>query len=332
MASRPAISSFHFPPGVRFHPSDQELIVYYLFNKVNSHPLPACIITDVKFYNYNPWDLPKLAIFGEDEWFFFSPRDRKYPNGVRPNRTTASGYWKATGSDRPILSPDGSKIGVKKALVFYVGKAPSGLKTDWNMMEYRLPDTSIKPSRPKGSSMRLDDWVLCRVRQKGNMSKNAWEAQPSPQELLSYLPNNEKLPSVNDDPLRDINTNYLLTKDNSLIYSMFLQGLIPLENILRAASQFSSDGKYYTGYEHESGKVNIQVTNSSLQSFCGSSKRKHDDGTKYQNPHDLIKTISDGNKSEDFLLSNMLATNHRNFYNENQPPVDNFSGIKYQMP
>lgn len=106
-------------------------------------------------YNFCIKILKELAIFGEDEWFFFSPRDRKYPNGVRPNRTTASGYWKATGSDRPILSPDGSKIGVKKALVFYIGKAPSGLKTDWNMMEYRLPDTSIKPSRPKGSSMRV---------------------------------------------------------------------------------------------------------------------------------------------------------------------------------
>lgn len=164
------------------------------------------------------------------------------------------------------------------------------------------------------------------------MSKNASEAQPSPQELLSYLPNNEKLLSVGDDPLRDIYTNDLLTNDNFLIYSMFLQGLIPLENILRAASQFSSDGKYFTGNEQESGKANTQVTNSSLQSFFRSSKRKHDDGNKYQNPHNLMKTVSDGNMSEDLLLSNMLATNYRNFYNENQPPADTFSEIQYQMP
>jgi hypothetical protein len=54
------ISSFQFPPGVRFHPSDEELIVYYLLNKVNSRPLPAAVIGDVELYNYNPWDLPSL--------------------------------------------------------------------------------------------------------------------------------------------------------------------------------------------------------------------------------------------------------------------------------
>lgn len=91
------------------------------------------------------------APFGDEEWYFFSPRDRKYPNGARPNRTAASGYWKATGTDKPILSSSGARIGVKKALVFYIGKPPNGVKTDWIMIEYRLPDTLVRPSRSKGS-------------------------------------------------------------------------------------------------------------------------------------------------------------------------------------
>ncbi|CAN1807108.1 NAC domain-containing protein 10 [Linum perenne] len=83
-----------------------------------------------------------MALFGENEWFFFSPRDRKYPNGARPNRTAASGYWKATGTDKPILSTNGTShcLGVKKALVFYQGKPPKGIKTNWMMLEYRLLD------------------------------------------------------------------------------------------------------------------------------------------------------------------------------------------------
>jgi len=84
------------------------------------------------------------ATFGEQEWYFFSPRDRKYPNGVRPNRAATSGYWKATGTDKPILTSDGhQKVGVKKALVFYGGKPPKGVKTNWIMHEYRLVHDSF---------------------------------------------------------------------------------------------------------------------------------------------------------------------------------------------
>lgn len=87
------------------------------------------------------------ATFGEHEWYFFSPRDRKYPNGARPNRAATSGYWKATGTDKPILTSDGHhRVGVKKALVFYGGKPPKGVKTNWIMHEYRLIDNSFNSS------------------------------------------------------------------------------------------------------------------------------------------------------------------------------------------
>ncbi len=77
---------------------------------------------------------------GEKEWFFFCPRDRKYRNSLRPNRVTDSGFWKATGTDRPIYSTEGAKcIGLKKSLVFYKGRAAKGVKTDWMMHEFRLP-------------------------------------------------------------------------------------------------------------------------------------------------------------------------------------------------
>lgn len=95
-------------------------------------------------------DCAEKAGFGENEWYFFSPRDRKYPNGARPNRATVSGYWKATGTDKAIYS--GTKyVGVKKALVFYKGRPPKGTKTDWIMHEYRLSDSRPRPKKLNGS-------------------------------------------------------------------------------------------------------------------------------------------------------------------------------------
>ncbi|KAG8363132.1 hypothetical protein BUALT_BualtUnG0001200 [Buddleja alternifolia] len=107
------------PPGFRFHPTDEELVVHYLKKKAAACPLPVTIIAEVDLYKYDPWELPSKASFGEQEWYFFSPRERKYPNGERPNRAATSGYWKATGVDKAILTANGTqKVGVKKALVF----------------------------------------------------------------------------------------------------------------------------------------------------------------------------------------------------------------------
>lgn len=47
------------PPGFRFHPTDEELVVQYLKRKVCSSPLPASIIPEVlHLCNSDPWDLP----------------------------------------------------------------------------------------------------------------------------------------------------------------------------------------------------------------------------------------------------------------------------------
>ena len=97
-------------------------------------------------------DRSEKATFGEQEWYFFSPRDRKYPNGSRPNRSAGTGYWKATGADKPVAPKEsgGRTVGIKKALVFYSGRAPRGVKTDWIMHEYRIAEADRAPGK-KGS-------------------------------------------------------------------------------------------------------------------------------------------------------------------------------------
>lgn len=46
------------PPGFRFHPTDEELVVQYLRRKALSYPLPAAIIPEIDLLKFNPWDLP----------------------------------------------------------------------------------------------------------------------------------------------------------------------------------------------------------------------------------------------------------------------------------
>ncbi|KAL9291508.1 NAC domain-containing protein 55 [Arabidopsis thaliana] len=154
------LAQLSLPPGFRFYPTDEELMVEYLCRKAAGHDFSLQLIAEIDLYKFDPWVLPSKALFGEKEWYFFSPRDRKYPNGSRPNRVAGSGYWKATGTDK-VISTEGRRVGIKKALVFYIGKAPKGTKTNWIMHEYRL----IEPSRRNGST-KLDDWVLCRIYKK----------------------------------------------------------------------------------------------------------------------------------------------------------------------
>ncbi|CAA7401913.1 unnamed protein product [Spirodela intermedia] len=158
-------------PGFRFHPTDEELVGFYLKRKVQKRPVFIELIRQLDIYKYDPWDLPKLATMGEKEWYFYCPRDRKYRNSARPNRVTGAGFWKATGTDRAIYASEGSIcIGLKKSLVFYRGRAAKGIKTNWMMHEYRLPslgDSSSLPSKTVGKEISASDsWAICRIFRK----------------------------------------------------------------------------------------------------------------------------------------------------------------------
>ncbi|KAL5216960.1 hypothetical protein ABZP36_017644 [Zizania latifolia] len=169
------------PPGFRFHPSDQELVCYYLRNKAKPPPAvsAATMLVDVDLHECEPWELPDVAkLLCSDEWYFFSCRDRKYATGSRRNRATKQGYWKATGKDKAILQQeDGSApvvAGTRKTLVFYFGRAPHGRKSGWNMLQE-------------------EDWVLCRVFHKQRSNYNG-EAQQLAACVTSNTPSSSSPP------------------------------------------------------------------------------------------------------------------------------------------
>ncbi|KAL3513253.1 hypothetical protein ACH5RR_025970 [Cinchona calisaya] len=156
------------PPGFRFHPTDEELLHFYLRKKVSFQKFNMDVIRDVDLNKIEPWDLQERCKIGstpQNEWYFFSHKDRKYPTGSRTNRATSAGFWKATGRDKCIRNSF-KKIGMRKTLVFYRGRAPHGQKTDWIMHEYRLEDGDDSQA-----NATEDGWVVCRVFKKKNLFK-----------------------------------------------------------------------------------------------------------------------------------------------------------------
>ncbi|CAL1383613.1 unnamed protein product [Linum trigynum] len=156
------VNEHGLPPGFRFHPTDEELITFYLASKVFHGSFCGVQIAEIDLNRCEPWDLPDVAKMGEKEWYFFSLRDRKYPTGLRTNRATGAGYWKATGKDREVYStgrPDSMLLGLKKTLVFYKGRAPKGEKTKWVMHEYRLEGHFSY----RHHSTSKEEWVICRI-------------------------------------------------------------------------------------------------------------------------------------------------------------------------
>ncbi|KAG8094013.1 hypothetical protein GUJ93_ZPchr0012g19651 [Zizania palustris] len=190
------------PPGFRFHPTEEELVTYYLKKKVAAERIDLDVIRDVDLNKLEPWDIQERCRIGsgpQNDWYFFSHKDKKYPTGTRTNRATAAGFWKATGRDKTIYSSF-NRIGMRKTLVFYKGRAPHGQKSDWIMHEYRIDDptttttssaaatatatatagnyTSSSSSSPMrggagDQAAQEEGWVICRVFKKKNLVHHA---------------------------------------------------------------------------------------------------------------------------------------------------------------
>ncbi|RWW55260.1 hypothetical protein BHE74_00038148 [Ensete ventricosum] len=192
----PGFGMVGLPPGFRFHPTDEELVVQYLKKKVYSFPLPAYIIPEIDLGNHDPWDLPGQCLFHvrifvgrtsnvietiyhgcdvtggrEEVRYFFSFREATYLNRNRSNPRARSGCWKAAGKERQVVASRCNQVvGMKKVLAFYRGKPPT--RTDWIMHEYRLarPEADPRNDATHVSSyfcmVPNGDWVLCRIFRK----------------------------------------------------------------------------------------------------------------------------------------------------------------------
>lgn len=244
------------PPGFRFHPTDEELITHYLSKKVLDSCFYARAIGEVDLNKVEPWDLPWKAKMGEREWYFFCVKDRKYPTGLRTNRATEAGYWKATGKDKEIYRGK-PLVGMKKTLVFYKGRAPKGEKTNWVMHEYRLEGKYSAYNMPQSAK---NEWVISRIFQKCSGGKKTHISG-----LVKMEDYGEELnSSPNLPPLMDYSAHVTCFSDQSEdkkpetnVIESFKSPLLP--------SSFSSKDSNFSPVSFPFAKVSVQETLFSTQ-------------------------------------------------------------------
>ncbi|GER57414.1 NAC domain-containing protein [Striga asiatica] len=133
VASTSSNQRLRFPPGYRFMPTDQELIVDYLAKKVNNEPIPVAEISEVILYGSPPYLLTGLDF--------------------------------QTLQNLPIRDALNIQTGTDQ--VDQLKRPGDATKTNWIMHEYKLNTPSKSPSC---NDKRLDDWVLCRIYQKPKRS------------------------------------------------------------------------------------------------------------------------------------------------------------------
>uniref|UniRef100_A0A0E0LXC7 NAC domain-containing protein n=1 Tax=Oryza punctata TaxID=4537 RepID=A0A0E0LXC7_ORYPU len=166
------------PPGFRFHPTDEELVVQYLRRKAFGLPLPAAVIPDLhNLFKLDPWDIPGASSDGENYFFAVRPAASGGGRCRRQQVTASGGCWKpAGGRDKPVVASSrcgGSHlVGVKKGMVFVPrqGKAPAAAAGScWVMHEYSL----ALPMHKKGCLAEAEEWVVCRIFQRSSSSSRS---------------------------------------------------------------------------------------------------------------------------------------------------------------
>ncbi|KAL1215935.1 NAC domain-containing protein 69 [Cardamine amara subsp. amara] len=149
-------------PGFRFYPTDQELINYYLKNKILGNTyLVDDIINEINILNYHPASLSPLSrIKSKDRiyYFFAMKRHKNGPKNMRKGSSTIEQSW------------------------FWDGKKKM---STWVMHEYQI--TSL-------SHPNLDSYVICKIFDKRSKKPDLsnGSSEPSPQSLVSEV---EKEPS-----------------------------------------------------------------------------------------------------------------------------------------
>ncbi|CAL5096719.1 unnamed protein product [Urochloa decumbens] len=195
------------PAGVKFDPSDQELIEHLesLVKEGGSraHPLIDDFIPTIQgddgICYTHPENLPGVTRDGLSKHFFHRS-SKAYPTGTRKRRKiqperglhgsedVGEARWHKTGKTRPVIV-GGQQKGCKKILVLYTnyGKQAKPEKTNWVMHQYHLGDQEEKDGELVVSKVFYQTQLrsaIATVEQRKRDGEKVEEASEAMQNLL----------------------------------------------------------------------------------------------------------------------------------------------------
>uniref|UniRef100_A0A0E0LJ83 NAC domain-containing protein n=1 Tax=Oryza punctata TaxID=4537 RepID=A0A0E0LJ83_ORYPU len=163
------------PPGLKFDPTDDELVARFLLRRLQGKPLPLNgVILEADPLSVPPWKL--LAEHGRgDEGFFFAEARAKNGKGSRQKRTVeGAGVWqgqKVCVDGKKLRVPDDGGVEVeiawRKYMLSFFAEGERG-SSGWVMHEYAV----TAPAELASSPIRL-----YRVRFSGHGKKRKREPQ-----------------------------------------------------------------------------------------------------------------------------------------------------------
>uniref|UniRef100_A0A0D9XP14 NAC domain-containing protein n=1 Tax=Leersia perrieri TaxID=77586 RepID=A0A0D9XP14_9ORYZ len=158
------VPQLQFPSGIRFLPTDEELIDVYLRSKIEGRMPPLDVVNEVDIMRCDPEILiDAYKSYGEKRWFFFTVWEpSKTKKKGEPNRKVVvddveEGSWSATGSVTHIHSTKEMNrkaiIGTKRVLTYRSVRSPENEK--WSMHEYVMAGKS-----------QMGQYVVCAIQLK----------------------------------------------------------------------------------------------------------------------------------------------------------------------
>ncbi|KAK6804303.1 hypothetical protein RDI58_002087 [Solanum bulbocastanum] len=156
------------PMGIRFHPTDTELINYLKrFFKGELCLNQQCPIQFADIYG----DQPPWEIFGansEEKFrYFITPLKKLKIEYKRFSRVCAKGTWKGqTGEHLIRRNRTAPVVGFKRNFKFESSEC--GQNKTWLMVEYHVADSFFK----ENNHIPKEDFVVCRIKKKMDKEKN----------------------------------------------------------------------------------------------------------------------------------------------------------------